>query len=107
MMQNKFFKPLVLIDNTNERNKLIINCTGKKNIKDYLSCILISLNEKNPDEISEISINPSLSLKIEEIRLISLLNALFLEFLEYTLHYCQKPKYIYQPSICKSHLRLG
>ncbi len=77
-MQNKFFKPLVLIDNTNERNKLIINCTGKKNIKDCLSCILISLNEKNPDEISEISINTSLSLKFEEIRLISLLNSLFL-----------------------------
>ena len=69
---------MVLINNTNERNKLIIDCTGKKKIKDYLSCILISLNERNPDEISEISINPSLSLKIEEIRLITLLNALFL-----------------------------
>lgn len=77
MMQNKIFKPPVLIKNTNERNKLIIDCIGKKNIKDCLSCILISLNERNLDEISEISINPSLSLKFEEIRLLSLLNTLF------------------------------
>ena len=82
-MQNKFFKPIVFVDNSNEKNKLIINCRsckGQKKIKDCLSCILFSLNERNLDEISEISLNSSLSLKMEEMHLIFLLNVLYLSF---------------------------
>ncbi|MHA1562407.1 MAG: hypothetical protein ACTSPA_09815 [Promethearchaeota archaeon] len=82
-MQKKKSKPIILIDNANEKSKLILNCSDcdcKKNIKDCLSCILISLNEKNSVEISEISLYSSISLKIEEIHLISLLNVLYISF---------------------------
>ncbi|MHA1705897.1 MAG: hypothetical protein ACTSUX_07415, partial [Promethearchaeota archaeon] len=82
-MQNNFFKPLVLIDSIDEKNRLILNCKGcnsKRNFKKCLSCILNSLNEKNHVEISEISLNSSLSLKIEEMKVISLLNVLYFSF---------------------------
>jgi len=82
-MQNNFFKPLVLIDSINEKNRLILNCrdcNSKKNFKNCLSCILNSLNEKNHVEISEISLNSSLSLKIEEMQIISLLKVLYFSF---------------------------
>ena len=82
-MQKKKFNPIVLIDNENEKNKLILNCRdckGKKSIKDCLSCILASLNGKNLVGFSEISLNSSLSLKNGEIHLISLLNVLYMNF---------------------------
>ncbi len=80
-MQNKFFNPLVLADNSNEKNKLIINCKKckiQKKIKNCLSCILTSINERKPVGISEILLYSSQSLKNEEIHLISLLNVLYL-----------------------------
>ena len=109
-MQKKIFKPIVLIDNVNEKNKLILNCrdcTGKKNIKDCLSCILVSLNENIPRKISEISLNSSLSLKIEELHLISLLNVLYMSFKrKFTLincsneqDSCQKARFSYGVSV--------
>ncbi|MHA1919354.1 MAG: hypothetical protein ACTSWX_06390, partial [Promethearchaeota archaeon] len=81
MMQSKYLKPKKFVEVLNDKTGLNIICKNckKKKVKNCITCILSSL-DNNLDNVSNITLNNSLSLRVEEINLIICLKKFYLKF---------------------------